>query len=936
MSFSSILYTLLIGPLETLFEVIFIAAYKLVHDPGLSIIALSLVMNFLLLPLYRRTDAIQAEAMETEKRMKPMIDHLKRTFKGDERFMMLQTYYRQNNYKPTDVLKGISPLMLEIPFFMAAYHYLSNLGLLSAASFGPIQNLGKPDGLLVIGGIAINVLPILMTVINVASSMIYTKDAPLKTKIQLYGMAALFLVLLYGSPAGLAFYWTLNNLFSLVKNALMKTKKPMLVLAFPATAASVLCLGYAIVCHAQLNALKIVLLVLIALILNVPLVLHICRRQGAHQEKGAVAVTGKDKLSFLCAGLVMTLLLGLMIPSALIRSSPEEFITMGSAFNPNHYVLYTALICAGFFLVWMGLFYALANPSGKKVMEFSMWALCGIAVVDYMAFGRNYGNLSSRLTFDVLFENPVGTILINLAVLVLVTAVLYVIWKKKAELLRIVGIASVLAMAGMSAMNIVQSQSIIQEKVSQYEAEKAQQMNQEISQREDIIHLSQDGKNVVVLMMDRAVNGLLPYIFEEKPELQQQFAGFTYYPNTISFGGHTNIGLPSVFGGYEYMPLMMNKRDQEPLESKHNEALKMMPTLFRDHGYEVTVNDPSYAGYNWIPDLTVFRDCEGVTAQITMGRYNGPEANKKQDRVDTMERKFLFYSLFKASPVFLHEYIYDGGKYQNIDLSAEEAAEVSEGQTDDSTLVAYGQNPDFINSYNVIKYLPELTEITDDAKDTFLMMCNDTTHSPQLLQLPNYEPQMYVDNRHFDDAESKRTDAQGNTITMTKPVQVKHYHCNVASYLQIGKWLDFLRENDVYDNTRIIIVSDHGYNMHLKKELEFGTRWDEDIMFYNPLLLVKDFNSTEFKTDETFMTNADVPTLATQGLIENPVNPFTGKPINNHMKGKDTLYVFTSHEYSVYKNNGNTYMPDRWIGLAPGMDMKDPANWQYLDESQLP
>ena len=50
------------------------------------------------------------------------------------------------------------------------------------------------------------------------AGLIYGKDMPLKSMIQLYALAAVFLVLLYNSPAGLVFYWTLNNVFSLCKN----------------------------------------------------------------------------------------------------------------------------------------------------------------------------------------------------------------------------------------------------------------------------------------------------------------------------------------------------------------------------------------------------------------------------------------------------------------------------------------------------------------------------------------------------------------------------------------------------------------------------------------------------------------------------------------------------------------------------------------------
>jgi Preprotein translocase subunit YidC len=218
MTFWHALYQLLIGPLELLFEVIFALASRVIRSPGAVIVFLSLAMNILVLPLYRRADALQAEQRDQAARMKPWVDHIKKTFSGDERFMMLQTYYRQVGYRPTDALKGSVSLLLEVPFFVAAYRFLSGLTLLSGVSFGPIRDLGAPDALLQIGGLSINVLPILMTAINVVSAAIYMKGFPWKSKLQMYGMALVFLVLLYGSPAGLVFYWTLNNLFSLIKN----------------------------------------------------------------------------------------------------------------------------------------------------------------------------------------------------------------------------------------------------------------------------------------------------------------------------------------------------------------------------------------------------------------------------------------------------------------------------------------------------------------------------------------------------------------------------------------------------------------------------------------------------------------------------------------------------------------------------------------------
>ena len=271
--------TLLIGPLEILLERIYTLADQMIGNPGFAIIGMSLAMNLLLLPLYRQTDVLQREAIETEKKLQPLVRHIKKTFRGNEQFLMLQTLYRENHYKPTDSLRGLLPLMLEIPFFMAAYRFLSTLELLQGASFGPIADLGAPDGLLVLGGMSIHVLPILMTVINLASSLIYTKNAPLRTKLQLYGMALLFLVLLYDSPAGLVLYWTLNNLFSLLKNALMETKHPARTAAMGSFAAGLGCAGYVLLFRNTLGSTRSVEWTVLSGLLLLPMLLGTARRK---------------------------------------------------------------------------------------------------------------------------------------------------------------------------------------------------------------------------------------------------------------------------------------------------------------------------------------------------------------------------------------------------------------------------------------------------------------------------------------------------------------------------------------------------------------------------------------------------------------------------------------------------------------------------------
>ena len=133
--------------------------------------------------------------------------------------MILSAYYRQNNYHPLYALRSLFALFIQIPFFIAAYQLLSELPALKETSFLFLKDLGSPDKLVTIGSISLNILPVIMTVINIAASAVYTKGLELKEKLTLYLTAFLFLILLYNSPSGLVLYWTLNNIFSLFKNS---------------------------------------------------------------------------------------------------------------------------------------------------------------------------------------------------------------------------------------------------------------------------------------------------------------------------------------------------------------------------------------------------------------------------------------------------------------------------------------------------------------------------------------------------------------------------------------------------------------------------------------------------------------------------------------------------------------------------------------------
>ena len=933
MSILLFLYGVIIKPLELIFEIIYLAAYRIINNPGFSIVALSLAMNFLVLPLYIRADSMQMEQQQKEKEMQKWVSHIKKTFKGDERFMMLQAYYRQNNYKPTHALRGSISLLLEIPFFVAAYHFLSHLSIIKGVPFGPIFDLGAGDGLLHLAGLSINLLPILMTVINIVSSLIYSKGLPLRSKMQLIGVALIFLIFLYKSPSGLVFYWTLNNLFSLLKNIVMKMKNPRKVLLgiFSVFGLVVLIIGLFVV---ELSSRKLMFVICLALLLEVPIVVDTLSRLIKIKSKDELKneqlskfeendnSTGYDSKIitsiFVLASVFLAILTGLLISSTLVAGSTGEFVDSIAVINPLKYVMHSMMYALGIFVVWMGVFYYLSKTGIRKVFAGAMTIISITAVIDYMFFGRSLGNISPRLVFDN--EPSFGTRerLINLTVIIICAAIAVIFLKFKKQILISLLSAGAVVLIVMSIKNIADISK---------EYKVASSLSGQ-STDEPAYRLSRNGKNVVVIMMDRMVGSYIPYQFEEKPELREMYDGFTYYPNSLSYATTTNMGTPGLYGGYEYIPEEMNRRADESLKDKHNEALKVMPVLFRENGYDVTVSDPSYANYEWIPDLSIYDDYPEMHCFNASGKLGGKD---RQIMVDLLCRNTFCYSLFKISPVTLQSILYDHGNYYAIDPDG--TGNVATGQFVDSMYEARGLSPEFVEPYKVLKNLGSLSEIDNDIDGSFIMMTNDATHNPCILQEPEYEPKYYVDNTEYETEHRYRYDDKGNEIELFDDVNMTHYQVDMACLLALGQWFDYLRENDIYDNTRIIIVSDHSFNISQRQDMimnsdrDMNGRENYDLETFNCTLMVKDYNSTGFTVDEQFMTNADVPTLATQEVIDKPFNPFTGKEIESSKKNGIQNVTFVE-DWDIDTNSGNTFKPGTWFSVHD--DVREPDNWKAL------
>ena len=683
-------------------------------------------------------------------------------------------------------------------------------------------------------------------------------------------IATVFLVLLYNSPSGLVFYWTLNNLFSLGKNIAGK------------------------ICKAVFEEKK--------------------ELQSGAFDRGAT-------LLFFLSSATLAILSGVMIPSDVISKNPLEIINRftETPVNPAVYVLRSAVLSFGVFLLWIPLFYLLSVNKTRKLISRVTAAFAIFSAVNYVFFNRNFGLLSGNLIYENEMAFTPSEILLDLLlVLICVTAVLILsVILKKAVMCAIAILLCVTVM--LSVLNISRIKIITSQ--SNY-------LSREYSDN-ITVPMSSNGKNVVIIIMDRMMSVYLPYIFNERPDVKTQFEGFTYYPNTISFGLTTNTGVPALFGGYEYTPSALNAREDTLLVDKHNEAVRVLPQIFSDDGWNVYVGDISYANYQWIPDLSIYDYNDRINAYNLSGAFNDRSAMLVRSGIEfdnRLNRNLFCYGLMKILPYALQDTVYAAGSYGTVNSW-------SEADTTPVTFTSHhiqdGIPDSYLAEYTVLDALPEITTASGENENCFFMFCNSTTHEALLLNEPEYTPSEHVDNTEFDMNHMDRFTVDGHTMNMDDPFSYAHYECNMAACIALGKWFDYLRDNNIFDNTRIIIVADHGHELYQFEDL-YVDNLEFDAQGFNPILLVKDFYSDEYSISYDFMTNADTPSIAMAGIIENPVNPFTNNPIAVPDKGDEQL-VYYSHNYDILVNNGTQFEDPDGYWLTVHDNIYDDDNWDFYD-----
>jgi len=206
--------------------------YVLTGNFGVAIILLTLAVKAAFFPLANKSYV----AMSKMKKLQPLMLEIREKFTDDkvrQQQEMMDLYKREK----ANPLSGCLPMLVQIPVFFALYKVLFvTIEMRHAPFFGWINDLAAPDptSLFNLFGLIpwsppaflmIGLWPILMGVSMWMQQRLNPAPTdPVQEKVFMW-MPVFFTFLLGTFPAGLVIYWTVNNVLSIIQQAIIMKRE---------------------------------------------------------------------------------------------------------------------------------------------------------------------------------------------------------------------------------------------------------------------------------------------------------------------------------------------------------------------------------------------------------------------------------------------------------------------------------------------------------------------------------------------------------------------------------------------------------------------------------------------------------------------------------------------------------------------------------------
>ncbi|MBQ7560342.1 MAG: YidC/Oxa1 family membrane protein insertase, partial [Synergistaceae bacterium] len=848
-------------------------------------------------------------------------------------------------------------------------------------SFFGIKDLSKPDALLA----GINILPILMTFFNILATLT-TKKFTKRERVQAFVIAALFLVMLYNAPSALLIYWTTNNFIMLLKNidisGIISGEKisgfmnyrfesegwkkffintfiflsslcilGSLLLKFYDTfankyfwqlseiiglhqvysAAFILTFIFVWMLYTRFLAngftiseltaktfyfalstilvlcyIKYVLFSLElfsrrnALIYSVMLFAYgvfafILTISGRNLFSFASRLTNGRKNSLFFSSLIFCVIfICVFYPSLLYLTDPDffldSFIDTVTGVSTYGMTLLFALI-----LIW-----PLIPELLQNIFAFIAAFLVCTAFINSFVLTESYGNINALQinTTMMTFKRAIIRDIISLAITCII--MILCVWRKYIKHLITAFILISFAMCGVSVYCYF---NIRHDNKSQI----AESINFP-DYHNRLWRFSRTGQNVICLFLDGFTGDHVIKILAQHPELVKDLDGFIYFPDTLATGSATFYSTPSIYGGSNYKPSILNERPDITIREKYSEAFSILPNIFTSKDYDVIMTAPMLSANdaNYINKLIHTESVMTLGSHEWQadyvpywldwaGKNNIPLAMKDSNDISKF---LLILSLFRSIPFSIRETLYNNGNW------------------------TWGVSNQVLKMTLAKSFLPDLASLqfmgdfiqVDDDKPAFKFIYNSLSHPLWFMQPDSLQP---VTDPY------PLTEGQFILVDGLFP---EHLYTETHILRFLADFVKSLKSKGIYDNTRIILVSDHDFgdswqlNQNLNRDNYNGCP--------NALLMFKDFDSHgDLITSDSFMSIEDTPALLITGIAKHEVF-YTLDELKN-LSSSDRIRIFCGRSIVPPNGNEKLFNLDGGVYQVKGSMFK-PENWTRI------
>lgn len=524
------LYYLFIYPLQQVLSFGLDQLYALTDNYGLSIIALSLLVNLFLLKVFLYTDQKAKEESELKDLLDTRIKAWKRVYSRAKLYAFTHTLYRQHSYHPIYALRGLLGLGLQLPFFWAMYEVIKSASYLDGVSFLWIGDLKAPDSVEIFG-LSVHILPLLMTLLTLINALYSAKS--LSAKIQGISIALLFLLLLYDMPSSLVLYWTCNMAFSLLKE----------------------------VYKSWVQAKSLKSSVDSSLTPSSPK--DSSTPKPSHAQRTSIALI----LSNLC------LLACVFTPFGLYTSDLGSFSLTDIA--PTLFSLCGFYLLASFVLIYVCNHIFPLPKLATKILATLLLAVLLLALSYTFIFVGDYGAMSFFIFDRPVIATDTQKLIDYIAIpLAIILAIVLSRFQR----------AIIVANKILSIVLVV-STAIYAGKAVLYVQKNAAFANLATKTSDKILNFARGHKNILVLLLDRADGYTMHQILSD--EQRAHFSGFIDFTNATSSNGSTLPTLTSVIAGEHYTAYNINSREiQDTLRDEIARGYAGILNRFHQAGFD--------------------------------------------------------------------------------------------------------------------------------------------------------------------------------------------------------------------------------------------------------------------------------------------------------------------------------------------------------------